>query len=414
MSIEIRKYLDGFDDRRAALRAGFLLDETIFGEPFHEDDLDSPAFDVSDDDRTVYAWDGDEIDGTSANFAMDTSTPGGSLATAGVTFIGVKPTHRRRGVMTAMLDNLHQDGIDREEPIATLWAADSAIYPRFDYGLATYRLAAEIPHQYTRFLDGPDDSSISLRMVDTATDFEHVAPVYEANRQARAGAPALTEAWNRRHIWDPERHREGATGVQTVLAEDANGVRGYLRYALKSQWPDGYGEGTVTIYRLMSTDAAAHAALWRYCFSLDLMTKTSWWNVPIDDPVLTWLEQPRPSKRRINDAMWVRVLDVGKSLAGRTYASDIDVTMKIRDRRIDANDGTWRLKGGPDGASCERVTESPDLSLDVRTLGAILLGGPTLVSHANAGWVDEHTSGALRAASIAFSADLAPYCPFVF
>jgi hypothetical protein len=88
--------------------------------------------------------------------------------------------------------------------------------------------------------------------------------------------------------------------------------------------------------------------------------------------------------------------------------------MRIRDERIAANDGTWRLKGGSDGASCERVNESPDLTLDIRTLGSILLGGPTLISHANAGWVDEHRAGALRAASIAFGADLAPYCPFVF
>src|SRR3954449_12843400 len=103
MPIEIRNYLQGFEDRAAAMRAALELDETAFGEPFNEEDLNSPIYGVLDDDRNFFAWDGDQIVGMCANFTLNTSTPGGSLPTAGVTFIAVRPTHRRRGVMTQML-----------------------------------------------------------------------------------------------------------------------------------------------------------------------------------------------------------------------------------------------------------------------------------------------------------------------
>ena len=297
MPFEIRNYLEGFADRKAALRAVCDMDETAFGETTTDEDLDSPVFGVVDDDRTFLAWDGKEIVGMSANFTLDTSTPGGSLPTAGVTFIGVRPTHRRRGVMTQMLENLHADGMKREEPIATLWAADAAIYSRFGYGVATQRLDAEIPHHHARLLNAPEDPSIRLRMVDPESDFEYTEPIYRANSKLRAGMPALNDKWHARHTYDPERFREGASKTHTVMAEDDNGVRGYLRYALKAKWGNGYAEGTLVIYRLMSVDAAAHAELWRYCFATDLMTSTSWWNVPVDDPIQTWLEHPREAKR---------------------------------------------------------------------------------------------------------------------
>ena len=121
----------------------------------------------------------------------------------------------------------------------------------------------------------------------------------------------------------------------------------------------------------------------------------------------------RPNAQ-VNDAMWVKILDLPTALSGRTYSSDVDVTLSVSDKTFEQNAGTWHLTAGPNGASCERTNASADMSLDIRTLGSILLGGPSCTSHAQAGWVDEHTSGAVAAASVAFSTPLAPYCPFVF
>ena len=415
MAIEIKNYLDGFDDRRAALQAANDLDEAAFGEPMESEDIDSPIFDVLDDDRAWFAWDGDRPIGMCANFTLETSTPGGHLPTAGVTFIAVLPTHRQRGVLRRMMDVLHAEGQSRSEPIAALWAADGALYGGVGYGMATEVVKLSVPHGAADLVDAPEDPTLRLRMVESASDYEYVKPVYDAVRTSRGGVLALTDAWNARQVFDPPRHRSGATRMFTVIAEDGDGVRGFVRYALKGDWPTGrFAEGQVKIHRLLSKDPAAHAALWRYCFSLDLMTSTRHWNLPVDDPVLTWLENSRPTAREVSDAMWVRILDLPAALAGRTYQRDVEVTLEVRDRDFEANDGTWRLVAGPEGATCEPSTASADISLDIRSLGSALLGGPSLQSHGDAGWLTEHTSGALAAASAAFGAPRAPYCPFVF
>jgi predicted acetyltransferase len=414
MAVEIRNYLDGFDDREAALRAMAEMDETAFGEGFTDDEIASPIFGVMDDDRTFLAWDGAQVVGTSANFSLDVSVPGGSLATAGVTFIGVRPTHRRQGVMSAMLDTLHRDGINRKEPLAALWAADPAIYPRFGYGCATSLMRTEIPCAFGALDHAPSDESLRFRMLPPADSLDTIAPIYNAVRSTRGGVPALDERWHARQTWDPASNRNGASALFDVLVEDDDGVRGFLRYNIKPDWTGAHSDGTVNIYRLMSTDPAAHAALWRYALSLDLVSKVSWFNAPVDDPIQLWLQQPRHAMRQLEDSLYIRILDLPTALAARTYTTDIDIVLEVTDDRFPDNAGRWRLSGDSTGATCERTSAAAALSLDIRLLGAAYLGGAPLPALRLAGWVEEHTPGALVAVDQALRTPLAPYCPFVF
>lgn len=414
MAVEIRNYLDGFDDRESALRAMAELDESAFGEGFTDDEIASPIFGVMDDDRTFLAWDGSQLVGTSANFSLDVSVPGGSVPTAGVTFIGVRPTHRRQGVMSAMLDTLHADGIARKEPLAALWAADPAIYPRFGYGCATLLMRTQIPCTSGALDRAQVDESLRFRMVPPADSLDDIAPVYNAVRAARGGVPALDERWHARQTWDPSSNRNGASSLFDVLVEDDTGVRGFLRYNIKPDWTGAHSDGTVNIYRLMSTDPAAHAALWRYALTLDLVSKVSWFNAPVDDPIQLWLQQPRHAMRQVEDSLYVRILDLPAALAARTYTTAVDIVLEVADERFPGNAGRWRLAADSTGATCERTSDPPALSVDIGELGAAYLGGASLPALHLAGWAEEHTPGALVAFDHALRTPLAPYCPFVF
>ena len=53
--------------------------------------------------RSYFAFDGDELVGTTGIHSFQMTTPGGMLATAGVTMVSVKPTHRRQGVLTDLM-----------------------------------------------------------------------------------------------------------------------------------------------------------------------------------------------------------------------------------------------------------------------------------------------------------------------
>ena len=171
-----------------------------------------------------------------------------------------------------------------------------------------------------------------------------------------------------------------------------------MRYTLKPEWTAAHDNGTFNIYRMMSTDPAAHAALWRYALTFDLMTKVSWFNGPIDDPIQLWLDVPATC-----DAS-------DRGCPPRTRAGPA-----VRDRRAHLQHRVRRGRGrhrqplprelgpvgawqaGPKGATCERTKDPADLALDIRLIGAAYLGDASLHEFAKAGWIEELRPGAIAA-----------------
>jgi predicted acetyltransferase len=43
----------------------------------------------------------------------------------------VAPTHRRRGLLTALIEAVHDQAVERGEPLAGLTASEGGIYRRF-------------------------------------------------------------------------------------------------------------------------------------------------------------------------------------------------------------------------------------------------------------------------------------------
>jgi predicted acetyltransferase len=173
----------------------------------------------------------------------------------------------------------------------------------------------------------------------------------------------------------------------------------------------------------MSADPAAGALLWADLLGRDLTTEFSIRRRPVDDPLLHQLADPRRARPQLKDALWVRIIDVPSALAGRRYASAVDVVIEVRDDLLPPNAGRWRLAtaagAAEDGcgleASCVQAADSePDLVLDVTELGAAYLGGTRLGALAGAGLVTERRRGAVRQLSAAMSWDTAPWCPVNF
>jgi predicted acetyltransferase len=226
--------------------------------------------------------------------------------------------------------------------------------------------------------------------------------------------PARDEPWWRRAVRDVPALRGSRSELRCVVTEDDTGVRGYALYATTQHFDENFGSGDVGVREVMAADAAALAALYRYLFDLDLMGRTSLWNVPVDDPLLHWLQDPRRAKPTLGDGLYVRLVDLDRALEARTYSAAVDVVLDVADARCPWNAGRWRLTAGPDGARCRRTDDAADLSLDVLELGAAYLGGTTLAELALAGRVTEHRSGAVADTSAAFAHSPAPWCPAVF
>jgi len=377
--------------------------------------VDVPAeraveFALVDPTRFYGAYDGPDPVATGGSFALTMTVPGGHRPVAGVTWVGVRPTHRRQGLLTSLMSRQLRDLHDAGEPVACLWASEGAIYQRFGYGPAAWEVALTIPSRspFTRPVAASD-----LRLGDA--DRADLARVYDLVAAGTPGWPERDDVWWDYRLFDPEARRSGASALRTVVADGPGGVEGYALYATKQDWGPGSPAGTVQVRELVASDAGTRARLWRYLLDIDLMGTVSTHRTAVDEPLLHLLAEPRATVPRLKDNLWVRLVDVGEALADRAYATDVDVVLDIVDDVCPWNAGRWRLSGNTSGATCAATTDPADLRLRAADLGAAYLGGTTLTARAGAGHVTELRPGSLTAAGTAFGwAGPAPYCPMVF
>jgi predicted acetyltransferase len=378
-------------------------------------------------DRSLAAFDGTMPVSTAGAYSFQLTVPGFQpLPAAGVTWVSVLPSHRRRGVLRAMMRRQLDDVRDRGEPLAVLWASESVIYSRYGYGRAMWHADLTLHRgEGTLARTVPADGGLRLRIADPEAALPELAKVYDAVLPTRPGFIARSEAWWRRVVYDPPDRRQGTTPLHCVLAEDDSGTRGYALYSAAPRWDSDTSlpDGTLSVREMVGADAAASAVLAADLLSRDLTTEFRLRARPVDDPLLYQLADPRRARPRLKDALWVRIIDVPGALARRRYSSPVDVALEVRDDLLPSNAGRWRLTTGgpaPDGGGLEAscvpagAAEVADVTLDVTELGAAYLGGTPLGALATAGLVTEGRPGAVRQLSAAMSWDVAPWCPVNF
>ncbi|MCX4433858.1 MULTISPECIES: GNAT family N-acetyltransferase [Streptomyces] len=366
-------------------------------------------------DRFLGIWDGDQCVGTAGAFSFRVTVPGGtSVPAAGITMVSVAATHRRRGLLTSMMRRQLDDIRSWGEPLAVLTASEPVIYGRFGYGIATHQYNVEIDTTRVRLSVPPGTDDVRLRYATPADVLDACEAVYARLVPGRPGMLARRPGWDRAMLLDPESERDGASPLQCVVAERDDEIVGYARYRIK-QDGDHRGAGfTVRLDQLEALDPASHAALWRFLFEIDLTSTLHARGRPVDEAWQHMVSDIRRCAVRMRDALHVRLVDVGAALEARTYQAPVDVVFEVEDVFCPWNEGRWRLTGDAKGATCVRTSDAADLALSVRELGAAYLGGVSLASLAAAGRVRELRQGALAEASVGFSSAVAPWLPHGF
>lgn len=364
--------------------------------------------------RGVGVFDGDELAGVATLDGFTMSVPGGLAPLAGVLFVGVRPTHTRRGVMSAMMTHqlrtLHDEG---GEPLAGLTASETAIYGRFGFGPAAYRARFSVPKHRSGLRPVAGISDITLRLVPTADSVEVCERIHARQVGTRAGMLVRDATWAQVYAADLEEWREGRSELRTVLASRSGEPAGYARYRSKNEYTDDLASGYTEVTDMFADDVAAFAALAQYLMDLDLTGGVTFRRQPVDSPLLHLLTDMRSAQMTVRDGLYLRIVDAGRALALRTYSAPVDLVLEITDAVCPWNAGRWRLAGDEKSASCVRVTDAePDLALDILDLAAAYLGGATLAALSQAGLVRELRAGALTDASRAFATDLAPWLQF--
>ena len=406
MEVEVRPY-------EGSLKAWFDAVDISFGHRVVEEDLPVVGA-IAELDRALAAYADGEIVGTAGIFSFDVRVPGARLPAAGVTAVGVHPTHRRRGVLTAMMRAQLDAVRERGEPLAALWASEGGIYGRFGYGLASFKASIEIERSRATFRE-PQMPRGSFRLLEAHEATAACRPVYDRYLDSGVGAFSRNDAWWRAEfVYDPERWRRGGGPAFFVVHEKDGVADAYARYRLHSDWDERGPKGAIDVQEAIALDPVAERELWTYLFSVDLAVKTRAFNVPVDWGMRFMLTDPRRLGMAIGDALWLRFVDLPAALERRGYAATGQLVLEVLDGFCPWNAGRWRVDATPDGARVTRTDAEPDLVLAAAELASTYLGGVSLAELALAGCIEERSPGALARGDALLHTPLAPWCPAVF
>jgi len=363
-------------------------------------------------ERMHAAFDGKEIVGGAGVFPFELTVPGGPVPCAGVTVVGVLPTHRRRGLlsrmMRAQIDDIHARG----EPFAALWASEPTIYGRFGYGHASLTHEIHLPRIWAALRAGTPARSGQVRLVESDEAQKVLPRLYERVRKETPGFLSRSKAWweLRRLRDDPSRRPPGSGPLNRAIFELDGRPAGYALYRIVQSEVDGHWKRNLRVVEALGVDPTATREIWRFLLEVDWTDEIQAWLLPTDHPLLHFVARVDRLDLRVGTGLWVRPVDVGATLSARGYRSDSRITFEVRDAFCPWNEGVWTLADG----DAKRSSHRPDLRFDVQALGAAYLGGLSFAELSRAGLVEEATRGGLARADALFRSDRAPWCPEIF
>lgn len=325
------------------------------------------------DHGSVIAEDDAEIVGAACYLDLELTVPGGTvLPAAGVSAVAVAPTHRRRGVLRAMYDELHTRIADKHYPIAALTASEGGIYGRFGYGPATIERGLSVQRRLATFHpDAPDDGGV--RVVTPRDHREQMLDIYERWRRATPGGLACPEVLWDDVLADRESDRNGATAWFGLLHPE-----GYALYRVR--------EGQTRVARVEAMTVltpAAHVALWRVLLGLDLIDEVQADTHPADPLPYLLADSRQVRTTSMVDALWLRIMDVPAALQARTYLTDLDIVLEISDG-FRSDGGRFALTVRDGTVRCVPTDAEADLMMDTDVLGSLYLGVHTALDLAAA------------------------------
>jgi predicted acetyltransferase len=379
---------------------------------FHEDPLDEPTrhllATVPPARRFVVREDG-RIVANAGVLSLDLAVPGGdTLPCAGITMVGVAHTHRRRGLLRALMHRCLEDARERGEPLAGLFASESGIYPRFGFGPSAPVTSVRLERAHARFLDPVDPGLVEA--IEPGEAEEHLPAILDGAQRHTPGVVGRTdEMWR---AWCRHGDTYGDPGSSPRRLVTVPG-RGYAAYRVRPASRDGLPDGAVVVTELLANDAEAEQALWQHVTDVDLTTRAEVMLRPADDPVELMLADPLRVRWVPLSPLYTRLLDVVRCLEAREPAADGLVTLAVDDP-LGTQSGTLRLEAADGHLACAWTDARPQLSMPAPVLAGLWLGGHRATRLRDARRLVEHEPGSARRLDSMLATERRPWTPFEF
>lgn len=341
-----------------------------------------------------------QIVAIAGSYAMDLTLPGStnedpaSVPMAGVTWVSVSPTQRRRGLLRSLMTEIHGDSAERGEAILGLTASEGGIYERFGYGVATRSRVVSIDPRQAVFRDGVAPGAI--RLIDPLEHLDRLVKLWARYAQKRSGEVSRSAAYFERDL----------TGLNDKgLLVGAIHNDGFALWSVNPNWDNGHPKHTLSLVDLAACTPEAHSDLWKTVLSVDLVAEVKTYRaLSPGDPLPYLLTNPRVVRViDNNDGLWLKPVDIVASFSARSYRCDDELVIKIGSE--DSSDGTYRVTAN----STERCDAKPDLEMTQAAAGCLLLGGVSVTELALGGRVSAASPGALIRGDLFFGWEPKPH-----
>ena len=343
----------------------------------------------------VLAFDDDELVGTSAGYDFRITIPSGPSKFLGVTEVTVASTHRRRGILRAMMQRLLRKGLDEGHHIAGLWASESNIYGRFGFGISGETQVAKLDTRHGQFRKEHDLQG-ELRFASLGMMRQAAPKIWEKSAAQTTGMIKRREGeWDWRY--NPQRIKNIKPRKPFFVIYSENGVPlGYVEYSIEDRQRGMHSANLVRVRELIAATATAETALWRYVLDIDLASEIYDGHHPKKSSLLWLLTDPRKLSFEPYDSMWIRILDPLKALSARTYSASGEIAIEVTDDFCPWTNGVYLLTVDDNGVgTCDRTDRLPDVTMPIASIGSIYMGAHYLADLQRAGRVTEHKSGSI-------------------
>ncbi|WP_159609348.1 GNAT family N-acetyltransferase [Glutamicibacter sp. JC586] len=294
-----------------------------------------------------------------------------------ITAVTVAPSYRRRGLLTEQITaDLHY-AQEARYPLAALSASEATIYGRYGFEPATYqtrfklkcaqglKLRVKIPGQVVE--------------IDPALFEEEFADLADRAMKATFGSidsSAFDDGYALGR-WDSWETMDKPKNLRFAAYYDAGGtLGGFVTYKFA-----GWDEPTekLVVHKLIATSDSARFKLFEYLGNHDLIKEVHGQG-PLADPLRQVLANARDYEvRSVDDALWLRVLNVVDAFQARQYLRNAKVVLSIRDRlNLISGDYLFEVSDGSAHiaqiSSDSNLPDLPQVSLDERDLAGLYLG----------------------------------------
>ena len=363
-------------------------------------------------DRTFAAFEDDRIVGCAGIYTQQMVVPGGArVPTAGVTMVGVLPTHRRRGILRELMVMMLDQAAERGESMASLFASQGAIYGRFGFGHAAHYLEFDIALDHLTWAEGTAPTGRVTLLARTEA-LPVMRQIYERAIESRPAALEVDDTWMDVGFWESSKNDERV--FYAIHEDDAGTPDAFAMYGIKHEWPRGLPSSEVKVKRFAATTPESSIGMWRYLCAIDLMARVKVDLRPVDEPLQWLVEEPRALRPHLEDGLFLRPVDVVAAWSARGYAGSGSLVVEVDDAFRPESAGTFLLEVDDGAGTCVRTDREPDLRCAANAVGSTYVGGVTWTTLAGAKRVFEVTPGALARADELFRCDVAPWPAFYF